>query len=252
VLLWPDTFNNHFHPETALAAADVLEAAGFRVDVPAFSVCCGRPLYDFGMLRDAQRYLRRILTRFAGPIDGGIPVVMLEPACASVFRDEMPNLFPGDEQAMRLSQQTFLLGEWLEREAPTFSPPPLAVRALVHGHCHQKALMGMGADEALLRRLGVQYELLDSGCCGMAGSFGFERDKAAISVAIGERALLPAVRAAPADCLIVADGYSCREQIAQCTPRRAVHLAEVLQLALRGTSNGGRSKAAHAERAASR
>jgi Fe-S oxidoreductase len=234
VLLWPDTFNNHFHPETAVAAVDVLEAAGFSVQVPAFPVCCGRPLYDSGMLGEAQRYLRRILTRFEAQIDAGIPFVVLEPACAAVFRDEMTNLFPGDEVAKRLAAQTFLLGEFLAQRASAFSPPKLSRSAIVHGHCHQKAIMGMGADEALLRKLGVRYELLDSGCCGMAGSFGFERDKAAVSVAIGELVLLPRVRAASSDCLVIADGYSCREQIAQCTGRTAHHLAEVVRMAFAG------------------
>jgi len=144
----------------------------------------------------------------------------------------MTNLFPGDETAKRLAAQTFLLGEFLVRHAPEFSPPSLARPAIVHGHCHQKAIMKMDADEAVLRKLGVRYHLLDSGCCGMAGSFGFEQDKAALSVQIGELVLLPAVRAAAADCLVIADGYSCREQIAQCTDRRAMHLAEVLQMAL--------------------
>ncbi len=212
----------------------MLEAAGFSVDVPRFPVCCGRPLYDSGMLRQAQRYLRRILTRFAREIDAGTPFVVLEPACAAVFRDELPNLFPGDEVAKRLAAQTYLFAEFLERRAPRLAPPRLERHAIVHGHCHQKALMGMRADEALLARLGVQCETLDSGCCGMAGSFGFERDKAAISVAIGELVLLPAVRAAPPDCLVIADGYSCREQIAQCTGRRALHLAEVARMALCG------------------
>jgi FAD/FMN-containing dehydrogenase/Fe-S oxidoreductase len=232
VILWPDTFNNHFHPETAIAAADVLDAAGFAVDVPQGPVCCGRPLYDSGMLDRAQRYLRHVLARFGESIDQGVPLVVLEPACAAVFRDEMPNLFPGNERAKRLAQQTHLFAEFLTREAPQFAPGKLARQAIVHGHCHQKALMGMQADEALLRNLGVRYDLLDSGCCGMAGSFGFERSKVDVSVRIGELLLLPAVRAAAADCLVIADGYSCREQIAQCTDRRAVHLAEVTRMAL--------------------
>ena len=232
VVLWPDTFNNYFHPQTALAAVDVLEAAGFAVEVPREPVCCGRPLYDSGMLGAAQRYLRRILARFEAQIDAGTPFVVLEPACAAVFRDEMTNLFPGDEIAKRLAAQTLLLGEFLAKHAPQFSPPKLAQSALVHGHCHQKAIMGMDADEALLRKLGVRYQLLDSGCCGMGGSFGFERDKADVSVQIGELVLLPAVRAAANDCLVIADGYSCREQIAQCTGREAVHLAQVAQMAL--------------------
>jgi Fe-S oxidoreductase len=167
-----------------------------------------------------------------------VPFVVLEPACAAVFHDELGNLFPGDEIAKRLAQQTYLLAEFLERRAPRFSPPRLARRAIVHGHCHQKAVMSMDADEAMLRKVGVDYTLLDSGCCGMAGSFGFEHDKAALSVRIGELVLLPAVRAAPPDCLVVADGYSCREQIAQCTQRHGVHLAEVLQMALAGGRDG--------------
>ena len=236
VLLWPDTFNNYFHPQTAQAAVDVLQAAGFDVDVPREPVCCGRPLYDSGMLSAAQRYLRRILARFEAEIDAGTPFVVLEPACAAVFRDEMTNLFPGDEVAKRLAAQTLLLGEFLAKHAPQFAPPKLARSAIVHGHCHQKAIMGMDADCALLAKLGVRYELLDSGCCGMAGSFGFERGKAEVSVQIGELVLLPAVRAAADDCLVIADGYSCREQIAQCTGRNAVHLAQVVQMALAGTN----------------
>jgi FAD/FMN-containing dehydrogenase/Fe-S oxidoreductase len=234
VTLWPDTFNNYFHPDTAMNAADVLEAAGFAVEVPSEHVCCGRPLYDSGMLKEAQRYLKRILARFERDIDAGRHFVVLEPACASVFRDELRNLFPGNELAKRLSSQTYLLGEFLRDKAARFAPPPLPARALLHGHCHQKAIMGMNADEAVLKQIGVRYQLLDSGCCGMAGSFGFERDKAAVSVAIGELVLLPAVRTAPADCLVIADGYSCREQIAQCTDRHAVHLADVLKMALAG------------------
>jgi Fe-S oxidoreductase len=217
-----------------MAAVDVLEAAGFAVEVPHAHFCCGRPLYDWGMLKEAQRYLRRILSRFARDIDAGRPFVVLEPACATVFRDEMRNLFPGDEVAKRLANQTFLLGEFLQRKAPHFAPPPLPARALLHGHCHQKAIMGMHADEEVLAKAGVRYRLLDSGCCGMAGSFGFERDKADLSVRIGELVLLPEVRTAPPDCLVIADGYSCREQIAQCTNRHAVHLADVLKMALAG------------------
>ncbi|HSC24383.1 MAG TPA: FAD-binding and (Fe-S)-binding domain-containing protein, partial [Casimicrobiaceae bacterium] len=189
VVLWPDTFNNYFHPHTAVAAVDVLEAAGFAVDVPAEPVCCGRPLYDSGMLDRAQRYLRRILARFEAQIDAGTPFVVLEPACAAVFRDELTNLFPGDEVAKRLSAQTLLLGEFMARFEPNFSLPSLPRSAIVHGHCHQKAIMGMDADEALLSRLGVRYQVLDSGCCGMAGSFGFERGKADVSVRIGELVL---------------------------------------------------------------
>jgi FAD/FMN-containing dehydrogenase/Fe-S oxidoreductase len=232
VLLWPDTFNNYFHTGTAKAAVEVLEAAGFRVVVPKANLCCGRPLYDFGMLDRAQSLLLQILDELSPEIEAGIPVIGLEPSCVAVFRDELLNLFPHDERAQALSRQTFLLSEFLETHAKDFPLPRLGGKALVHGHCHHKSLMKMTAEESVLHRLGIDFQNPAPGCCGMAGSFGFERDKYDVSMAIGERELLPAVRRAPADCLIIADGFSCREQIAQGTPRRALHLAEVLQMAL--------------------
>jgi Fe-S oxidoreductase len=236
VLLWPDTFNNRFHPETAKAAVEVLEAAGFRVIVPRANLCCGRPLYDHGMLGRAQALLLKILDELGSEIEAGIPIVGLEPSCVAVFRDELLNLFPHDKHAQALSRQTFLLSEFLEIKAPNFSLPPLKRKALLHGHCHHKSLMKMTAEESLLRGLGVDCESPAPGCCGMAGSFGFERDKYDVSMAIGELELLPAVRQAPHDWLIIADGFSCREQIAQGSPRHALHLAEVLQMALASTN----------------
>lgn len=233
-MLWPDTFNNHFHPETAVAAVEVLEAAGFQVDVPGGSLCCGRPLYDFGMLDTARRLLRQILEALAPELTAGTPIVVLEPSCASVFRDELVNLFPDDENAHRLKAQTYLLSEFLEKFAPHFQTPVLERNAIVQGHCHQQAVLGMLAEESVLRRHVASSETLNAGCCGMAGAFGFEPNHYDISVACGERALLPAVRNAPKETLIVADGFSCREQIAQTTDRRALHLAEVLQMALQG------------------
>ncbi|MFZ0771661.1 MAG: FAD-linked oxidase C-terminal domain-containing protein [Candidatus Sulfotelmatobacter sp.] len=234
VLLWPDTFNNYFQPATAKAAVDVLETAGFRVAVPRANLCCGRPLYDHGMLDRAQALLLQILDELSPEIEAGIPIVGLEPSCVAVFRDELVNLFPHDERAQALSRQTFLLGEFLETHAPHVPLPRLDRQAILHGHCHQKSLMKMTAEEAVLRRLGVDFHSPAPGCCGMAGSFGFEPDKYDISIAIGELELLPAVRQAPSDWLIIADGFSCREQIAQGTPRHALHLAEVLQIALNG------------------
>jgi len=233
VLLWPDTFNNHFHPESAIAATEVLEAAGCSAAVPNGQLCCGRPLYEWGMLDRARRYLRRVLDALDEDIRAGTPVIVLEPACASVFRNEMLDLFPSDEQAKRLSGQTFLLSEFLAHHAPGYTAPKLAGKALVHGHCHHKSVLGMSDEEAVLRGLGLELQMLESGCCGMAGTFGFEARKYDVSVAAGERVLLPAVRGASPETLIVADGYSCREQIAQTTSRRAIHLAEVLQKALR-------------------
>jgi FAD/FMN-containing dehydrogenase/Fe-S oxidoreductase len=232
VILWVDTFNNYFHPETTQAALEVLEGAGFRVRASRRNLCCGRPLYDFGMLDTAKEYLQRILLSLGEEIDAGLPIVVLEPSCASVFRDELHNLFPADARATRLRKQTFLLSEFLEKHAPGYEPPRLPRKVLLHGHCHHKALMKMSDEESLLRKMGTELQPLDSGCCGMAGPFGFEKDKYQVSQAVGERVLLPAVRNAAPDTLIVSDGFSCREQILQGTGREAIHLAEALKLAL--------------------
>ena len=229
VLLWPDTWNNYFRPQALHAAAAVLSAAGHEVQVPRQHLCCGRPLYDFGFLEEARGYLLRILDAFAPQIRAGTPIVMLEPSCASVFRDELLNFFPRDERAIRLSEQTVMLSELMTRPATQWQPPDLHDRRIVvHGHCHQKALMTMKGEMALLRSTGARVEHLDSGCCGMAGPFGFEKDKFAVSQALAERVLLPAVRAASPETILVSNGFSCREQISQNTARRAVHLAEVL------------------------
>jgi FAD/FMN-containing dehydrogenase/Fe-S oxidoreductase len=235
VLLWADTFNNHFFPATAKAAVEVLEAAGFEVCVPRAHLCCGRPLYDVGMLDRAKSLLLRIMDELLPEIEAATPIVVLEPSCAAVFRDELTNLFPKDERAQALSKQVFLLSEFLEQRASNdaFPLPKLARKALIHGHCHHKAIMKMTAEESVLNRMGIPFTAPAPGCCGMAGSFGFEKDKYEVSKAIGELELLPAVRQAPTDWLIVADGFSCREQIAQETDRHALHLAEVLQMALR-------------------
>jgi FAD/FMN-containing dehydrogenase/Fe-S oxidoreductase len=230
VILWADTFNNYFCPGTGWAALTVLQNAGFKVSVPQTRLCCGRPLYDFGMLDRAKEYLGRVLRTLTAQIDAGIPIVVLEPSCASVFRDELRNLFPADARARRLRSQTFLLSEFLEHHALGYPPPKLKRKVLLHGHCHHKALMQMGDEESLLRKMGADLHLVDSGCCGMAGPFGFEKDKFAVSQAVGERVLLPAVRNAPVDALIVSDGFSCREQIFQATGRRALHLAEAILL----------------------
>ena len=234
VMLWPDTFNNYFLPDTAKAAVEVLEAAGFRVFLPESILCCGRPLYDFGMLDRAKRLLRKVLDTLAREIDAGIPIVVLEPSCAAVFRDELTNLFPDDARAQKLSRQSFLLSEFLEKKAAHFQLPKLPVKALIHGHCHHKALMKMTDEESVLRKMGIVWSAPAPGCCGMAGSFGFDEEKYDVSMAIGELELLPAVRQAPADSLIIADGFSCREQIAQSTNRHSLHLAEVIATALKG------------------
>ncbi|MCA1816422.1 MAG: FAD-binding oxidoreductase [Acidobacteria bacterium] len=238
VILWPDTFNNHFHPRTAEAAVNVLEAAGFEVQVPRRNVCCGRPLYDWGMIEEAKSLLREILSLLKEPIEQGVPVVVLEPSCATVFREELLNLFPNDEDAKRLAEQTFLLSDFLEQKAQNFQPPKLHAKAVVHGHCHHKSIMKMEAEESVLKKMGVDYEMPETGCCGMAGAFGFEKDHYDISLQVGERVLLPAVRSTPKDTLVISDGFSCREQIAQQTDRRALHLAEVIQAALHDGARG--------------
>jgi FAD/FMN-containing dehydrogenase/Fe-S oxidoreductase len=234
VLLWPDTFTNYFEPEVGIAAVEVLEAAGFHVLLPDGHVCCGRPLYDYGMLDLARQYLTRTLKVLRPQIEAGIPVVGLEPSCLAVFRDELVNMLPGDQDAQRLKAQSYVLSEFLASHAPGYQPPRLDRRALVQPHCHHHAVMGFDAEQELLAAMGVDAEMPDAGCCGMAGSFGYEAgERYQVSMAAGERKLLPAIRKAPPDTLIVADGFSCRGQIRSGTPRRGLHLAQVLQMAIR-------------------
>jgi Fe-S oxidoreductase len=224
VLLFPDTFSNRFHTHVGRAAVEALEAAGFAVEMPQGHVCCGRPLYDYGFLTLARRYLRRTLARLRPWLEQGVPVVGLEPSCVAVFRDELPKLMPHAAHP-----KVRHLAELLrEREV---DPPRLERRGLLWGHCHQKATGGTGADEELLRRMGVELEQPQAGCCGLAGSWGFERDHYDVSMRCGEHGLFPAVRELPADALVVANGFSCSTQIQHGTGRRALHLAEVLRLA---------------------
>jgi Fe-S oxidoreductase len=227
-VLWPDTFTVHFHPEVGDAAVKVLDAAGFSVEVPRQAFCCGRPLYDFGMLRLARRLLRDVLDALEPHIAAGHPVVVLEPSCASVFRDELPNMLPDDERARRLAELTRSLAELLAEE--DWQPPALEGPALLHGHCHQKAVAGIQPDRELLDRMGLEVEQPEYGCCGMAGAFGYERgERYEVSRQVGEQALLPRVRELDGATRVVTDGFSCREQIAQGVEgRRALHIAEVL------------------------
>jgi FAD/FMN-containing dehydrogenase/Fe-S oxidoreductase len=232
VVLWPDTWNNYYHPQTLSAAASVLTQSGFQVLAPRGHICCGRPLYDFGFLHAARAYLAKVLQRMAPEIDAGLPFIFLEPSCASVFKDELLELHPNNPRAQRLSQQVWLLADWLA-QAPSTSDW-LAGRLqgahiLIHGHCHHKAVFGGPASEiALLHRAGATVEPIQAGCCGMAGPFGFEAEKYEVSKTIANDGFLPAVQSAGPLTVIVADGFSCREQIAQLSDRRAMHLAEVL------------------------
>jgi len=230
VLLWPDTWNNYYYPQALSAAEAILTETGFLVEVPRGHICCGRPLYDFGLLGAARNYLARVLSRMAPQIEAGLPFVFLEPSCASVFKDELTELFPNDPRAKRLSQNTWLLSNWLSERAPQFASDRLAGESvLVHGHCHHKAVFGGPSSEvALLRAAGATVDLIQAGCCGMAGPFGFEAGKFEVSKTIAGQGLVPAVQAADRSTILVADGFSCREQIAQLTSRHALHFAEVL------------------------
>ncbi len=235
VVLWPDTWNNYYHPKTLVAAEKILIEAGFRVQVPIGHICCGRPLYDFGLLPAAKSYLTNVLKQMAPQIDAGLPFIFLEPSCASVFKDEILELLPSDARAKRLSGQVWLLADWLAAKTSASEDDDwLAGRlegasVLVHGHCHHKAVFGGSATElALLKRAGATAAPIQAGCCGMAGPFGFEADKFEVSKAIAQDALLPAVEAAGPMTMIVADGFSCREQIAQLSSKEAMHFAELL------------------------
>jgi FAD/FMN-containing dehydrogenase/Fe-S oxidoreductase len=231
VLFWPDTFTNHFDPDVGLAAIAELEAAGFRVELPQGHVCCGRPLYDYGFLTLARRYLERTLAAFRDEIRAGIPIVGVEPSCVAVFRDELTKMLPDDEDAKRLCKQTFHLAEFLARE-DGYEPPQLTGRALLHGHCHGRATNGFEPEKKLLERMGLEVETPETGCCGMAGAWGYEAAHYEVSTACAERALLPAVRDAAPQTLVVASGFSCRTQIEQSgVGRHPIHFAEVLRLA---------------------
>jgi Fe-S oxidoreductase len=242
VVLFADTFTEGFAPSQGLAALRVLQAAGFTVEVPRANLCCGRPLYDRGFLKQGRRLLGRILDAFEPELDSGVPIVVLEPSCEAVFHDELVNLFPADPRAKRLDAMAVGLGAFVQAHPHEFGaalPGRLAKPAVLHGHCHQKALVGMAAEEATLRSIGLAPAQPEPGCCGMAGAFGFERgEHYELSMRIGERALLPAIRSAPENALLIADGFSCREQISQSTGRHALHLAEVLAMALEKEPGG--------------
>ena len=241
VLLWPDTFTNNFDPHIGVAAVQVLEDAGFEVRLPDRSLCCGLTWISTGQLGIAKRVLRHTVATLRDEIRAGIPLVGLEPSCTAVFRADAPELLAGDEDVRRLSMQTVTLAEVLTRRAPDWRPPPVNRQAIVQTHCHQHAVMGFQADRELLERVGVEVDVLDSGCCGLAGNFGFERGHFEVSLACAERVLLPAVRRADRQTVLVADGFSCRTQVEQArTGRQGVHLAELLASAVRGTQLGDR------------
>ena len=254
VILFVDTFTNYFEPDNALAAVVVLRAAGYRVHIaranaedaePARPLCCGRTYLGAGLVDDAKREARRVIDAMAPHVARGAVVVGLEPSCLLTLRDEFLVMGLGDA-AQQLAGNALLIEEFLAREhqAGRLKLPLSALpqsRALLHGHCHQKAFDAVSPALAVLRLVpGLVVEPIESSCCGMAGSFGYEAAHYDISLQMAELALLPAVRSAAADTLIVADGTSCRHQIADGTrgtaPRDALHVVRVLQRALTTTN----------------
>lgn len=233
VILWPDTFNNYFHPESAKAAVEVLEHLGYRVEVPMQHLCCGRPLYDYGFLDTAKAWLKQIVTVLREDIRNEVPIVGLEPSCVATFRDEIRNLFPTDKDALRLSENVFILTEFMEEVAGDYKLPKLGKKALLHVHCHHKSILRKEHEQTVLEKLGMEVTNPDSGCCGMAGAFGYEESNYKVSVDCGERVLLPAVREAAKDNIIVSSGFSCREQIRQQTSEQPLHISEVIKMALK-------------------
>lgn len=246
VLLWPDTFTNVFHPHIGRAAVQLMEHAGWRVTLPVEPLCCGLTWISTGQLATAKRILTRTVRHLAEHVRGGGLVVGLEPSCTAVFRSDAGELFPGDLDVRRLRRQTVTLAELLTEHSPRYEPPRVpdrSARALAQVHCHQHAVLGWDADQELLRRAGVDAEHLDSGCCGLAGNFGFERGHLEVSEACAERVLLPRLRETPAETVVLADGFSCRTQIHELDSggHEAVHLAELLASALPDTGDPSRT-----------
>ena len=227
VMLWPDTFNNYFRPETAIAATQVLERLGCDVVIPQRVLCCGRPLYDWGRIDQAKALWRQTMETLKSEVEAGTPLIGLEPGCTSTFRDELIDLFPDNDLARKLSEQTLFFTEFLDRN-DTAALPRIGGNALVQLHCHHHAVIKPEAERSVLERLGVDHEIMASGCCGMAGSFGFESGKYEISQRLAERVMLPKVRKAPQETVILANGFSCREQIEQGSARRTAHIAELI------------------------
>ncbi|KIH98618.1 dimethylmenaquinone methyltransferase [Streptomonospora alba] len=237
VVLWPDTFGNYLHPQVPAAAVRVLEDAGFRVVLPEGQVCCGLTWVSTGQLSVARQVMRRSLRALAPHVQAGVPVVGLEPSCTAALRSDLLELLPGDASE-RVAASVYTLSEFLDTYAPEWEPPQVDAKAISQVHCHQHAVIGFDADRKLMERAGIDGDVLDSGCCGLAGNFGFEAEHYDVSTAVGERVLLPAVREADAQTLVLADGFSCRTQIDQEAGRPALHLAEVLAQGLADRDSG--------------
>ncbi|MGW6459241.1 FAD-linked oxidase C-terminal domain-containing protein, partial [Streptomyces sp. NPDC055078] len=229
-VLWPDTFTEYLSPQVGLAAVRVMSAAGLTVALPPGRVCCGLTYVSTGQLDRARRVMRRTLDTMEPLLGLDAPVTVLEPSCAATLRTDLPELLGDDPRAARLAAAVHTFAETLESRAPGWTPPPLDREITGQTHCHQHAVLGEAADRRLRERAGLRGEL-SGGCCGLAGNFGFERGHYDVSVSCAEDQLLPSVRAAPS-ALLLADGYSCRTQLAHLTGRRARHLAEILAAGL--------------------
>jgi Fe-S oxidoreductase len=229
VLLWPDTFNDNFRPQTLIAATQLLERAGFTVNIPSQPLCCGRPLDDWGFLDKAKQRFERIFEVQRGDIDAGTPIIVLEPACASAFKDELLNLMPQRGEAKRLSSHVRYIADFVADAVDRFPPFLKGGAALVQAHCHHHAVIGFDKEALLLDRLGIAVERPPQGCCGMAGAFGMAKETFDVGRAIGERVLLPRLRALDDETMVIADGFSCREQIEFNAGRRTLHIVELLR-----------------------
>ncbi|WP_459717057.1 FAD-binding and (Fe-S)-binding domain-containing protein [Actinophytocola sp. KF-1] len=242
VLLWPDTFTNLFHPHIGRAAIEVVEAAGWRVIMPSGPLCCGLTWISTGQLATGKKILTRTVRALAPHLRTGGLVLGLEPSCTAVFRADAAELFPEDQDVRRLRDQTVTLAELLTHHSPGYEPPrlPDGTTALAQVHCHQHAVLGWDADRELLSKAGADAEQLDSGCCGLAGNFGFEPGHREVSEACAERVLLPRLRQADPATAVLADGFSCRTQIHELDSggREGIHLAELLAAAHRGNPTG--------------
>jgi FAD/FMN-containing dehydrogenase/Fe-S oxidoreductase len=240
VLLWPDTFTNHFHPHIGTAAVGVLESAGWTVEIPAEPICCGLTWISTGQLDTAKKILRRTVDTVAEHVRAGGMIVGLEPSCTAVFRSDAPDLFPDDVDVARIRDHTVTFAELLQHHTDGWTPPPLdGLKVITQVHCHHHAALDdWSADQKLLDRAGAEVDRLESGCCGLAGNFGFEKGHGEVSEACAESVLLPALREAAPDTVVLADGFSCRTQIHELDSggREAIHLAELLDRAARGVT----------------
>ena len=227
VVLWTDTFTNVFEPHVGRAAVELLESVGFGVVMPSRPVCCGLTYLATGQLPAARRVLRRSLSVVRQHLAAGTPVVGLEPSCTASLRSDAAELLPPGA-ARSLEDGVLTLAELLIRRAPDWSPLPTTRRVVWQVHCHQHAVLGTAPDAELLSRAGVEVVASPGGCCGLAGSFGYQRGHEDVSVALAERALLPALEAAGPDAVLLADGFSCRLQARQLSDATPMHLAELL------------------------